>query len=142
MRLIPKFLRADGTLPEAARLQIASEGQLFLEEGLHGTESFRHFRAPGRRASRAIRRIDVGIGVSEKRVLLFEQSGRRKVIDLPFDDSRREAVDVSLDDDRVAIHVDLDRFGTPNVHGQMTIRFKTPNAAAIVEALQMGLARQ
>jgi hypothetical protein len=69
-------------------MQIATEGQVFLEEGLRGTESFRHFRAPGRRASRAIRRIDVGIGISEKRVLLFEQSGRRKVVDLTYDDPR------------------------------------------------------
>jgi hypothetical protein len=142
VRLIPKFLRAHGTLPEAARMQIATEGQLFLEEGLRGTESFRQFSAPGRRASRAIRRIDVGIGISEKRVLLFEQSGRRKIVDLTYDDPRRAALEVSLDEDRVVIGIDLDRFGTPDVHGEMTIRFKSPNAALIVDTLQSRLGAQ
>jgi hypothetical protein len=49
---------------------------------------------------------------------------------------------VSLDKDKVAIDIDLDRFGTPDVHGAMTIRFKTPNAALIVDALQSRLDAQ
>jgi hypothetical protein len=129
----------DGKLPDDVRIAITGEGVVFLEEGLRGSITYKHYRAPGRRYGSRIEALIVGLGVSDQRVVVFARSGRTRLVDVPYADPRSAALTVSADGEKVAIAVDLDRFGTPDISGNITIRATTPNAAAIVESLRQRL---
>ena len=46
-----RILLGTGCLPDELRGEVMAEGVLLLEEGLRGSVTYRHYRAPGRRAN-------------------------------------------------------------------------------------------
>lgn len=143
MGLFAKLLLGNGTLRPKLRATLESEGVVLVEEGLPGTITYAHFKAPGRRHHGKVVGECLGLGISEQRLALYCRSGRVKLIDQPFTEPRLSALDVSLErEDRVALLIDYDRVAVPRVSGQMTIRAVTPNAASIVEQLSARLGRQ
>jgi hypothetical protein len=141
--LFTNLLLGNGTLKPKLRAALESEGVVLVEEGLPGTITYAHFKAPGRRHHGKVVGECLGLGVSERRLALYCRSGRVKLIDQPFTEPRLSALDVSLErDDRVALRLDFDRAAVPKVSGQMTIRAVTPNAASVVEQLSARLGRQ
>jgi hypothetical protein len=138
--LFAKLLLGNGTLRPKLTAALESEGVVLVEEGLPGTITYTHFKAPGRRHHGKVVAERLGLGISEQRLALYCRSGRVKLIDQPFTEPRLSALDVSLDrEDRVALHIDFDRLQVPKVSGQMTIRAVTPNAAVVVEELSARL---
>ncbi len=136
MGLLTNLLLGNGTLKPKLRAALESEGALLIEEGLQGTISYAHFKAPGRRHNGKVVAECIGLGVSERRLAMYCRSGRVKLIDQPFSEPRLSALEVSLEgDDTVALRIDFDRAAVPKVSGQMTIRAVTPNAASVVEQL-------
>lgn len=103
---------------------------------------YKKFRAPGRYHHGKITGQRMAIGVSEMRLVVYARSGRAKLIDSPFSNSRFDAVDVSVkDDDGVVFRVDYDRLGEPKASGEITIVARTPNAAGIVREINSRLGR-
>ncbi|HVE69407.1 MAG TPA: hypothetical protein VNB64_12580 [Solirubrobacteraceae bacterium] len=136
MGFLGRLLLGDGRLRPDLRAALESEGLVVLEEGLGGSLRYHHFRAPGRRFHGKVTPERIGLGISERRVVLYCRSGRVKLVDTEFDDPRLSIVDFSLDGNgKVAVRVDYDRADEAKVAGQITIRAKTPNAAHIVDQL-------
>ena len=137
MGFLGRLLLGDGRLKPDLRAALESEGLVLLEEGLGGSLRYNHYRAPGRRFHGKVTPERVGLGISERRVVLYCRSGRVKLVDSEFDNPRLSIVDFSLDgEDEVAVRIDYDRADEPKVAGQITIRAKTPNAARIVDQLR------
>ena len=73
---------------EAARGARIRGRLVVLEEGLPGTITYAHFKAPGRRHNGKVVGECLGLGVSEQRLALYCRSGRVKLIDQPFTEPR------------------------------------------------------
>ena len=139
---LAKLRLGNGTLTPELRAELESEGLVLVEEGLPGSVSYERFRAPGRRHHGKVTGERIGLGISERRFVVYCRTGSVKLIDAPFTDPRLSALDVFLHvDDTVAIQVDYDRAEVPNVAGEITIRARTPNAANIVDQLRARLGR-
>ncbi len=111
---------------------------MLIEEGLRGSVRYQRFKAPCRRHHGKVTGERLGLAFSEKRFVVYCRSGTSKLIDTSFSDPRLGLVDVSLEgDDAVSIRIDYDRIEVPNVSGEITIRATTPNAANVVEQLQL-----
>lgn len=138
MDFLRNLLLGNGRLRPDTVASLRSEGLRFLEEGLPGKLRYAHFKSPGRRFHGKVTPERIGLGVSEQRLVLYCRSGRVKLIDTPFSDLRlAQVVDVSLPaPDALALRLDFDRAGRPNVSGQMTITVTTPNAPDIAGYLE------
>jgi hypothetical protein len=131
-----------GTLPPAVRAELEAEGLVALEEGLRGSIRYERFKMPGRRFHGKVTPEHLGLGISEKRFALYCKGGRARLIDSPFTSPGLSNLDVSVEgSDRLAMRVDYDRLGEPNVSGVITIRAETPNAAGIAEQLRIRIER-
>jgi hypothetical protein len=131
---------AGGTLRPQLRAALEDEGLILIEDGLPGSIRYKKFRAPGKYFDGKIVSQRMSLAISETRLVVYGHSGRVKLIDSAFDNPRVGMLDVSLKDEgRVALVVDYDKGDVPKVSGQITIVAKSPNAAAIVEALRARL---
>lgn len=140
MTFLAKLLLGNGKLKPELRAALESEGLVILEEGLRGSVRYRRFKAPGRRFHGKVTPERIGLAISDQRLAVYCRSGRVKLIDSAFSDPRWSAVEVSLRDSKtVAIRIDYDRLGIPDVSGEITITARTPKAANVVEQLQARL---
>jgi hypothetical protein len=138
---LAKLLLGNGTLKPDLRAALESEGLVLIEEGLGGSVRYEHFRAPGRRHHGKVTPERIGLGISERRFVLYCRSGRVKLIDTPFSNPRLGMVDVALEgDDEVVTRIDYDRADAPKVSGVIKILARTPNAPHIVDQLRARLA--
>ncbi len=143
MGLFTKLRLGDGALKPELRAALESEGVVLVEEGLPGSITYEHFKAPGRRHHGKVVGEGLGLGFSEQRLALYCRSGSVKLIDKPFTEPQLSALEVSLErDDTVALRIDYDRAAVPKVSGQMTSRAVTLNAASVVEQLSARLGPQ
>jgi hypothetical protein len=134
---LARLLLGNGRLAPELRAALESEGLILIEEGLAGSVRYRRFRAPGRRHYGKVTGERMALAISEERVVVYCRSGTTKLIDTPFWNPSLSALDVFLHgDDTVAIRIDYDRAGVPNISGEITIRARTPNAANIVDHLR------
>jgi hypothetical protein len=137
-----KLFLGGGKMDPGVKVELEAEGLVMLEERLRGRISYSHFKAPGKRFHGKVVPLRLALGISEHRLVIRGGvGGGQDLVDTPFGDPRWRAVEVSLeDDDRVALRVDYDRMGLPDVSGELTIRAKTPNAPAIVDQLRSRMA--
>jgi hypothetical protein len=132
--LLARLLLGDGTLKPEMKEALAVEGLVLVEENLRGSVRYKRFRAPGRYHHGKVTAERMGIGVSEKRFVVYCRGGRVKLIDSEYTNPRLEAMEVALkDDDAIAFRVDYDRMGEPGIRGEVTIVARTPNAARIAD---------
>lgn len=137
---LAKLLLGDGTLSPEMLAALESEGLVLVEQGLSGSVSYSHFKAPGRRFNGKITPERIGLGLSEQRLVAYCRSGKVKLIDTQFDNPRLDAVTVELQgDEKVAFKIDYDLMGEPGVSGVITVRVKTDRAAEVVGQLQARL---
>ncbi len=142
MAFLARFRLGNGKLDPAVRAALESEGLVLVEEGLRGSVRYRRFRAPGRRHHGKVTGERLALAISEERFVVYCRSGSTELVDTPFSDPRLGILDVSLQgDDVVAIRIDYDRAGIPEVRGEVTILARTPNAAMVVEQLRRRLGR-
>lgn len=84
----------------------------------------------------------VALAASEERLVAYCSSGNAKLIDSRFGEPQLDGLDASLQsDDTVALHIDYSRIEVPDVSGEVTIRVKTPNAAAVIDQINARLGR-
>lgn len=137
------LLLGDGRLPDFARAGIEGEDALFVEEGLRATMTSRGFRSPGAKwfyeLSLDAKPLRVGLGLSERRLVLFGRSGKSKLVDVPFASADQGALAVSSGGGRLVLDTE-DRYEALKTGGKLRIRISTPNATAIAQAVSVRLA--
>jgi hypothetical protein len=142
MSLLDKLRLGNGTLKPKLRAALESEGLVLVEEGLHGSVRYERFRAPGRRFHGKVTGERIGLGISEKRFVVYCRSGSTKLIDSEFSNPRLNLVDVTLEGgDTVQFRIDYDRADEGKVSGKIKIVAKTPSAATVVEELRTRIGR-
>ena len=143
MRFLGRLFLGTGELPVKVRDALAAEGLVLLEEGVPGSIRYDHFKAPGKRFNGKVTPQRMGVGISERRVVVYCRSGRAELIDSPFESPRFDAVSVSLkSSDELEIRVDYDEMDdaeAAGVSGVIAINLKTSNAGIACEGLRSRL---
>jgi hypothetical protein len=134
MNPLGRMLLGSGRLPDALRAELPASGDvLLLEEGLRGSITYRHYRAPGRRSSWAKEAIAGAIAVTAGRVVVW--AGRGKQVDVPRPSPYLAALEVTVEgQDRLCVAFDAGRFNADRA-GRVEIRLRTPQAAPIAALL-------
>ncbi|HEY1277776.1 MAG TPA: hypothetical protein VGF25_22905 [Thermoleophilaceae bacterium] len=132
----------NGALKPETRETLEAEGLVHVEEGLRCRIRYERFRAPGRRFSGKVTTERIGLGISEKRFVLYCRSGSAELIDTEFGNPRLDILEVTLEgEETVLFRIDYDRADEPKVAGVIGIIVGTPNAATIVEELRSRMGR-
>ena len=138
--LFGRLLLGKGTLPDAVRSELESEGVLFLGEGLSGSLRYTHFKAPGRRFHGKVTAERFGLGISNERLALYCRSGAGELIDSRFSAPNFGWVSVAVEKrGRLVLTIDYDRSDEDDVSGQIAIHVLTPEAERIAETLRSRL---
>ena len=133
VHLLRRLLTGSGRLPPDLRAELVAEQPLLLEEGLPGSITLRHYRAPGQRAGWKKRAISGAIAVTPHRLVVGV--GGRKNVDIPLTHPRRSALTVVAETpDRVCIAYDAGAFDDTR-SGQVEVRLRTPQAPRIAALL-------
>jgi hypothetical protein len=91
MSFLRRLFTGSGEMPGDVRRSIASDRVLLVDEGLPGSVTYRHLRAPGRRAWLRKTAVTGGFALTARRLVVW--AGRHKQIDVPLDHPlRREIV--------------------------------------------------
>lgn len=122
-----------GKLPQKLREKLEAEEIVLLDEGIGGSITYENFRAPGK-ASNWKRSIFTGAVVLTK-TRFVGLAYVRPVINLPYDDPRLPAVQVTLPEPEVlSVAFDAATFHD-DWSGSIECRFKTAHAQQIRDAL-------
>ena len=138
MGWLGRLLLGTGALSEELKTALAAEGLVVLEEGLSGSVRYRRFRAPGKRFHGKVTAERLGLGISERRVVVYCRSGRVRLIDTEFGDPRMAMLEALLEaNDKVDLRIDYDHpSAPPEIAGQVTVRARTARAPEIVAELE------
>jgi hypothetical protein len=126
--VLGRLLLGRGTLPDDLRAQLTAEGLDQEEEGIRGTVTYRHYRAPRRRSSWRRQWIRAALAISDRRLLVAVNG--RPFVDVPWDDPRLEQMEVAVEGDRLLIAFDPALFDE-RTSGRVELRLRTahPNLA-------------
>lgn len=134
MNPFKRLLFGSGRLPKMVRDQLAGEDVLLLEEGLTGTLTFRNYKAPGRRSK--LRKVGVAgaVCVSDRRLLVW--GARGKLVDVPRDDERFGAIEVSAEEPDKALFAWEASLFHDNRSGRVEVRLHPVQAERVVELVR------
>jgi hypothetical protein len=134
------LLLGGGELKPKLKAELEAEGLVLVEEKLKGSIRYTHFKAPGKRFHGKIVPLRLGIGISERRLVIYGGWASSEIVDSPFDSPRFSAVDIALEGaDAIVVRVDygrMDAAEAAGVSGEIAIRIRTVNAASIVEQIR------
>jgi hypothetical protein len=131
--LLARLLLGNGTRPDAVRAELDAERVVVCEEGLGGSLTFRHFKAPGRRSNWRKQAIVAALVVTERRLAVYARG--RPLVDVAFDDPRFGALDLDVDGPSVSITFDVARFHD-DMTGELTVRVRPADPAGVIAALR------
>jgi hypothetical protein len=133
MNPLLRLLLGSGRLPDDLRSELTAEGLVLLEEGLSGSITLRHYRAPGRRANWKKQAVAGAIAVTRQRLVVW--AGRGKNIDVPLTPLYRDVIEVTSEQpDQVCFAYDAGRFD-PSRSGRIEVRLRTAGAPQVLQAL-------
>ena len=133
MGLLRRARLASGRLPVELRSSISAEELLVLAEGLPGSVTCRHYRAPGQYASWRKDPAAGTIAVTDRRLVVW--AGKFKHIDVPHDHPLRAGIEVTADRaDRICFGYDAGA-ANPARSGRVEVRLRTARAADIAGLL-------
>ncbi len=128
-----------GKLPKKVAASFESEGIVLRDEGVPGTITLEHFRAPGKYTSHMKSRFSGSLVITEARFAAFAFS--RPVISVGLEDERLRELDISVPGENVlVVAFDVARFHE-GWSGSARCRFSTPNAREYLERLQLAASR-
>lgn len=134
MGVLRRLFLGSGRLPEDLRTELLAEGPSVLEEGLYGSITYRHYRAPGKRTNWQKVGIAGAIAVSDRRFLVW--GGRSKQVDVPLADQHLRQLEIGLDGpDRLLVAYKAEDFSEER-SGRVEIRLRCPSAPEVVELLE------
>lgn len=123
-----------GKIPGGLRAELEREGVLFMEEGLRGSATFRHFRSPGRRSHWRRTWYPSSLVLTKQRVLALAYSN--PIIDVPLTDERLRRMQFTREEgDRLSVAFDASLFHD-DWSGTIEYRFRTPLASRFIELLR------
>jgi hypothetical protein len=122
-----------GDLPDSRRAEVEAEGVIHLEQGLKGSITYRHYRAPGRRSNWRKQAIRAALVLTRERLAVFVR--RRPIVDVAFDDTRIRGLEVRADRGALVIDVDASTFND-QASGQITVRLRCADPAAVVAEIR------
>jgi hypothetical protein len=134
MSLLARLRRSlAGRFPEELRAALEAEGADVLADGLRGTVTFRHYRAPGRRSNWRKVGMRGGVAVTRRRVVVTGAAGEG--VDLAREDPRLAQIEVTAEEpDRLLVAYDASVLAARRA-GRVEIRLRTPEAARIAALL-------
>ncbi|HMN99610.1 MAG TPA: hypothetical protein PKD59_09360 [Miltoncostaeaceae bacterium] len=128
-----RLLLGSGTLPDDLRAQLVAEGLDQEEEGLPGTITYRHFRAPHRRSRWRRQWIRAALAISDRRLVVAVRG--RPFVDVAWDDPRLDAMEMSVEDDRLLIAFDPALFD-PRRSGRVELRLRSVHPRLALEQIR------
>lgn len=132
MNPIRRLLCGSGRLPDALRAELEGEGMLLLREGLPGTTTYRHYRAPGERSNWRREWRTAAIAVSARRLVVWTSNGRE--IDVPRRGPLPRGLTASYDSD--ALHFDYDAGAfRDDRSGLVEVRLRTHESQRVRELI-------
>lgn len=133
MNPIRRLLMGSGEFPAELRASLDAEGIMALDQGLPGSITYRHYRAPGRYSSYQKQAVTGAIAVTGQRLVVW--AARSKQIDVPLIHPSRALIDVhAVTADRIGFSYDAAKFSDTR-SGSVEIRLRTPNVTHICELL-------
>lgn len=124
-----------GAFPKAMRPVLAAEGIVLADEGIGGTVTFRHFRAPGRRYSYRKNWFIGSLVITEIRFAGFAFT--KPIINVPLEGPHLGKLDCELERDGAVLRV---AFDASEFHedwsGDVAVRFRTPKASSFLKRLR------
>ena len=115
-----------GGIPQQLRPRLESEGMLVFDEGIGGWIVMKDFRAPGKRSKYRMTGFSGFVAVTRRRVIAHAYG--RRMLNVPFDDSRIYALTVKLvNSNRIEWSFESSVFHS-DWSGRITLRFNTPKA--------------
>jgi hypothetical protein len=135
--MLGRLLLGGGTLPDDLRAQLTAEGLDQEEEGVRGTITYRHYRAPRRRSSWRRQWIRAALAITDRRLLVAIRG--RPVVDVPWDDPRLERMEIAVEDDRLLIAFDPGLFDE-GTSGRIELRLRTAHPRLALEQIRARMA--
>lgn len=130
---ITRLLFGGGNLPDSVRAQLESEGIVHREEGLRGSVTYRHYRAPGRRSNWRKVGIRAALVVTDRRLGVFVR--RRPIVDIAFDDPRFTTLELRAEDGSLMIGADASVLND-RASGQITVRLRCADPDVALAAIR------
>ncbi len=126
--MLGRLLLGRGTLPDDLRAELVAEGLDQEEEGISGTVTYRHHRAPRRRSRWRRQWFRAALAITDRRLLVAIRG--RPFLNVAWDDPRLERMEMAVEDDRLLIAVDPGLFDERS-SGRVELRLRTahPNLA-------------
>jgi hypothetical protein len=131
--VLGRLLLGSGTLPDDLRAELTAEGLDQEEEGLRGTVTYRRYRAPHRRSHWRREWIRAALAITDRRLLVAIRG--RPFLDVPWDDPRLDAMEVSVDDDRLLISFDAGLFDERR-SGRVELRLRSAHPRMALEQIR------
>ena len=132
--MLGRLLLGRGRLPEDLRAQLTAEGLDQEEEGIRGTITYRHYRAPRRRSNWRRRWIRAALAITDRRLMVAIRG--RPFVDVPWDDPRLEQMEMSVgDDDRLLIAFDPGLFDERR-SGRVELRLRPAHPRLALEQIR------
>ena len=132
--MLGRLLLGPGTLPDDLRAQLTAEGLDQEEEGIRGTVTYRHDRAPRRRSKLRRQWIRAALAITDRRLLVAIRG--RPFVDVPWDDPRLERMEVSVgDDDRLLMAFDPALFDERR-SGRVELRLRLTHPRLALEQIR------
>lgn len=131
---ITALLLGRGHLSDAVRAELESEGIIHREDGLLGSVTYRHYRAPGERSNWSKEAIRASFVVTRRRLGVFVRS--RPFVNVAFDDPRFSRLDLRIDGASLTIQVDDASIFNHRASGQITTRVRCADPAAALATIR------
>jgi hypothetical protein len=123
-----------GRLPETLKLQLESEGIIYLDEGVGGSVTYRNFHRPGRYSNWEKRGMVGSIVLTGTRLLALR--GKNTIINVPLTDKRIRSMQFSVEKgEKFCVAFDASLF-QPDWSGTIEYRFRTEQAQRLLQQLQ------
>jgi hypothetical protein len=128
-----RLLPGRGTLPDDLRAELVAEGLDQEEEGIRGTITYRHYRAPHRRSSWRRQGIRAALAITDRRLLVAIRG--RPFVNVPWDDPRLAQMETAVEDDRLLIAFDPGLFDE-RTSGRIELRLRTVHPRLALEQIR------
>lgn len=131
--MLGRLLLGGGTLPDDLRAELVAEGLDQEEEGVRGTVTYRHYRAPRRRSSWRRQAVRAALAITDRRLVVAIRG--RPFVNVPWDDPRLERMDMAVEDDRLLIAFDPGLFDE-HTSGRVEVRLRTAHPRLALEQIR------
>ncbi len=137
---ITALLLGRGRLSDAMSAELESEGIIHREDGLRGSITYRHYRAPGERSNWSKEGIRASFVVTRRRLGVFVRG--RPFVNVAFDDPGFSRLNLRVVGANLTIEVDDASIFNDRTSGQITTRVRCADPTAALATIRAQHARR